>query len=493
MTTEINKIWEGDLLNRKEEAMLLSQYIESIVDYTHIREDAQAFTIAVDAGYGEGKTWFLKRLAKQLELNHPVAFVDAWHDDLADEPLTALAATLKKAILPLAKKHPEIQSKFDTVIKKAGSVAKIAGKGLIKRGLGLLITKEAVDAAEQVFDGASEAVLEAINDGVKDGGQEFVDNVADAIERVPPDKLMEQRIADFEAGQGAIEDLKASLTALVKALDRNDTHPPIVIIIDELDRCRPTYAIKLLEEVKHLFDVPGLVFVFGLHSGQLAHSVNAAYGAGFDGRAYIARFIHRHYRLAKPSLGPFVGHLLQRAAVPKDRLWFPQAYLNTSTNSHMRKHDIIAFHLTAYGLSARDGITVIETLQTCCAVTKNAELLMPLLLPMIIAKIKGEARGKILEINIDYENKMTYILNDFQTEKNSKTHWQIMLIRLHELTMLESREIMEKSNTDDTYASYLSMFMSNTRSDPLANPLKYSDLLEAVGRFGNPTPQQDGN
>ena len=79
-----------------------------------------------------------------------------------------------------------------------------------------------------------------------------------------------------------IKQMKAALAEVVSSLESKDRSAPIIIVIDELDRCRPTYAIKLLEEIKHLFDVPGLVFVFGMHGDQLAHSVKAAYGAEFQ-------------------------------------------------------------------------------------------------------------------------------------------------------------------------------------------------------------------
>lgn len=94
----IDEIWEGDLLERKEEAQLFINYIESVSQRPNVREDVSSFTISVDAGYGEGKTYFLKRVAEQMKLNHPVAFVDAWRDDLADEPLTALVVTLQDAL-----------------------------------------------------------------------------------------------------------------------------------------------------------------------------------------------------------------------------------------------------------------------------------------------------------------------------------------------------------------------------------------------------------
>jgi len=53
------------------------------------------------------------------------------------------------------------------------------------------------------------------------------------------------------------------------------------ILIDELDRCRPTYAIELLENIKHLFDIEGLYFIIATDSTQLSYSINAVYGNKF--------------------------------------------------------------------------------------------------------------------------------------------------------------------------------------------------------------------
>src|SRR5690349_15785129 len=94
-------IWRGDLLKRREEAELLVGYIESILQRPGPNRGDRAYTIAIDAGYGAGKTYFLERLARHLALAHPVAYIDAWADDLADQPLVARMSTLKAAINPV--------------------------------------------------------------------------------------------------------------------------------------------------------------------------------------------------------------------------------------------------------------------------------------------------------------------------------------------------------------------------------------------------------
>lgn len=476
-------IWEGDLLGREEEAELLIAYIESLSGQPQFQDEKRAFTIAVDAGYGEGKTWFLKRLARQLAINHPVAFVDAWQDDLADEPLTALVATMKSALAKHFPKQANLKSKFDVVIEKSGSIAKIAGKGLLKRAAGLLITNEAVALSETVLSEATEAVQAAIQDGLKDGSQALVDDTAAVMERTSPANLMKDRIADFEAGQKAIADLKVSLEDVVASMDGNQVHPPIVIVIDELDRCRPTYAVKLLEEIKHLFDVPGLVFIFGMHRGQLAHSVKSAYGADFDGHAYLGRFIHRHYRLAQPTLVSFVRHHLEKLGAYAEKLWFP----TLSTNSHPTTSEKIAFYLKRYGLSARDVISVFETLRTSCALTKKIELFMPLLLPMILAKIKGASRGSIGSYD-NADAQLTFRLMFAETEAAEDVDWWNLATRSHPLMLLPELERRQRlrielgNHTLHLFEAFCSD-ASNSRV-PIASPARYSDLIEAVGRFG---------
>lgn len=481
MTQAIDEIWECDLLGRKAEAELLIGYIESIAAQPRFREDAQGFTIAVDAGYGEGKTWFLNRLEKQLALNHPVAFVDAWRDDLADEPLTALVATLKRALEPLIEQQPAVKRNFQAVMAKTGALLKIGGKGLFKTGLKLLLTKEAVEEAETVLGDSAQSIKDVVADGMKDGVSSAVD---EAFNGIDGGELMEQRVADFEAGQKAMEELKASLAALVASLNGAELHAPIVVIIDELDRCRPTYAVKLLEEVKHLFDVPGLVFIFGMHKGQLAHSVKAAYGSDFDGQAYLGRFMHRHYRLAEPSLARLIGYQIGTLAIPTEKLWFPYH----DALEHQGVAGVIAFYLRRYGLGARAAITVMESLQTCCALTGKIELLMPLLLPMILSKLRGAGRGEFVNYS-NLDGRLNFNVHIAHTETGQTIRWWELVLELQNYMALSDQELSKRVNSESGNQSLhlFAAFRNDARGAnvPLASPSRYAELIDAVGRFDN--------
>ncbi len=83
------------------------------------------------------------------------------------------------------------------------------------------------------------------------------------------------------------QDLRETQRSLASDV-REETGHPLVFIIDELDRCQPTIAIALLERVKHICDVPDVVFVFGVNRLELTRSVQSVYGA-IDAGTYLRR------------------------------------------------------------------------------------------------------------------------------------------------------------------------------------------------------------
>lgn len=484
IASRIDEIWAGDLFKRRDEAELLVGYVESVGQRAAVPEDHRGFTISVDADYGIGKTYFLRRFAKHLALNHPVAFVDAWTDDLADEPLTAIAATLKKALAPLIISKPTIGARWDIVASKTGQVAKIVGKGLLKKGLGFLITATAVEALENLGSEISEDGLADLRDDITDFGETATEGAVDVLGRQPPKKLMADRIADFEAGQAAIAGLKASLSDLISALPDAGLSAPIVIVIDELDRCRPNYALKLLEEAKHLFDVPGIVFVFGMHAAQLSQSVSGTYGPGFDGQAYLRRFINRQYRLSFPEMEPLVQHLLNANSIPDNRLHF----LQTEQGGRLRDATpamMIAMYMRAYGMSARDVFRIIDVIQTCVAVSPNTHLFMPLLLPMIIGDIKGLSANQ-LPMVVE-EPTWKYRLYDNAGESRDYVNFSLHEVadRAQILALQTRNEVGAKAGEGDNIAYILIDYMNNrgVPGQQQSSANEYGRLLQRLSRF----------
>ena len=105
------------------------------------------------------------------------------------------------------------------------------------------------------------------------------------------------------------------LEELAAELARANNDLPLVVVIDELDRCRPSYAVELLETAKHLFTVDHVVFVLALNRLELAHSICAVYGSGFDADGYLRRFFDVYFPLPDSKREPFIEATLLNTGI----------------------------------------------------------------------------------------------------------------------------------------------------------------------------------
>ena len=123
--------------------------------------------------------------------------------------------------------------------------------------------------------------------------------------QAPPNDL-----ADYLEKRAAKDELKKHLAELAAEV-RADTNQPLLFIIDELDRCRPTFAIELLERVKHIFDVPNIVFVFGINRGELTKALVSVYGE-IEAGEYLRRFFDMEFVLPEADPAQFCRHLVAK-------------------------------------------------------------------------------------------------------------------------------------------------------------------------------------
>lgn len=89
------------------------------------------------------------------------------------------------------------------------------------------------------------------------------------------------------------------------------TKKKILFIIDDLDRCRPSYAVELLESIKHCFNCDNAVFLICANNEQLQYTVKKYYGEGFDGYAYLDRFYDSIFNLPEPNIETYIKHHLK--------------------------------------------------------------------------------------------------------------------------------------------------------------------------------------
>lgn len=103
----------------------------------------------------------------------------------------------------------------------------------------------------------------------------------------------------------------------------------LVVFVDELDRCKPSYAVQLLERVKHYFSVDSVTFVFSVNLNELQHTIKHHYGNGIDACRYLDRFFDlrislppanmtKYYRKIGLSNGSHVYEAVCREVIKKN-------------------------------------------------------------------------------------------------------------------------------------------------------------------------------
>ena len=218
------------------------------------------FTLAIDGQWGDGKTTFAKMWCEQLKLEgFRAIYFDSFVNDHGQDPFVPLSAVLLDAIRP----------ETETTNKKTKE--KFAKMGLKLLQIGSRVALRSVSAGI-----INENDIQDFRDTLQDHG---ADTAITAIEK----KLDEYHTSESE--------LNSFRTLLSELAQLEGAELPLVIILDELDRCRPTFALSLLEKVKHFFCVQGIVFVFVMNSKQMCACIEHVYGASIGARQYLHKFI----------------------------------------------------------------------------------------------------------------------------------------------------------------------------------------------------------
>ena len=127
--------------------------------------------------------------------------------------------------------------------------------------------------------------------------------------------LAEKSLSRYQEAQKSVEAFRGVLQNMANALSKSRENRPLIVVIDELDRCRPSYAVELLETAKHLFAVNNIIFVLAVNRTELAHSIKALYGSGFDAEGYLGRFFDVDFLLPAPDRKAFINALLEATQI----------------------------------------------------------------------------------------------------------------------------------------------------------------------------------
>ncbi len=161
-------------------------------------------------------------------------------------------------------------------------------------------------------------IVEAVTSQITDADTERRKDIARRLElqaaRVASGGMVPDAIvADGVGPRRDIVRFKKTLRSFVA-----DGGGRLVVFIDELDRCRPDYAIGVLEKVRHIFDVAGVVVVLAVNREALEHAVGELHGSRDVAERYMRRFVDQATRLTDPSRDTtkkFLEHLYQEAGI----------------------------------------------------------------------------------------------------------------------------------------------------------------------------------
>ncbi len=236
----------------------LKPFAERLTSFIHTDRDflEGALILSLNGSFGCGKSTFFEMWRQLLETEDPQRFstihLNAWDADFLHDALLSIVSGF-------AAHFKLVDPKLDTeeLKSKAGKIGKMAmslGNDIVKKASGMDIQK-----------------------------------AGKAAEPRKPGLMGKACFEVFEDRKKTFKELKEMLEKFV-----NDSPLPIIVMVDELDRCRPDYAVEYLEVIKHIFDIPHLVFVLGVDKTNLASSVRAMFGESLNFDEYYRKFAHRN-------------------------------------------------------------------------------------------------------------------------------------------------------------------------------------------------------
>lgn len=255
LTISEEKPFENCKLDREKYALALTDILESY---------REGFVLAINNEWGAGKTTFVKMWKRHLEnQKFQTIYFNAWENDFDSNPLVAIMSELQTLI----NGDEDRQKTFKSALEKGAILAKNIAPALIK-------------AASEKYLG--------------DVGAHLLENTTKAAT-----EIFESEINIYTNKKKTIKDFKIELEKFVKT---NNDQKPLIFIVDELDRCRPDYAVEVLEQIKHFFSIPGIIFVLSIDKKHLKSSVRGFYGSEkINAEEYLRRFIDLEYSIPSPS------------------------------------------------------------------------------------------------------------------------------------------------------------------------------------------------
>lgn len=276
-----------DVLNRKDFIYKLIQLVEGFAD------KKQGCCFGIDGAWGSGKTFVLEKFEEKLREfqleetagdKYYVFHYDCWKYDYYEEPTIAIiTAMLDEIDRELSLFSKDVENAGKVAVETVRTTLKKIASELCKNKIGI----DLVEVASEILD-----------------------------------KTDKEKVKDFDSLYG----FKKALEETRKGMQEIAKDKTVVIIVDELDRCLPTYSIKVLERLHHIFnELDNVVVIVSMDKSQLEHSIKAIYGE-IDVDVYLRKFIsfkvHLDNGIADNFISKYEAYVSLFDNVEKDRVNF---------------------------------------------------------------------------------------------------------------------------------------------------------------------------
>lgn len=227
-----------DYLSRQPFIKLLKNIIENQ------SKNNNGYSIAIDGDWGSGKTWIFDALESQLSSDEYLIFhYNAWENDFYEEPLVALLSVMIEKLNEVAKQKSLYESVVTELLKEAASDLEILAVGIAKYFIKIDIDKS-IKNKKNLFN--------RIKQGTK---------IANDIDSMLP--------------------LRKTLAEIREVIKNLAEKLKILLVVDELDRCLPEYAIKVLERLHHVCNKMQVFQIISIDKFNLADSICKVFGKNF--------------------------------------------------------------------------------------------------------------------------------------------------------------------------------------------------------------------
>lgn len=311
-----------DKLDRMDYVKFIENLILNSDNYKR-DNGSKSYVMALDSAWGTGKSYFIDLLIQDIEEQNGIFVVkyNAWANDYCDNAFNPLIYDILNA--ECLKFSTETTADVENAKKFLRNIFDI-GKSFAKKAV--------INFIESQTGTNIEEILNEVTSGV---------DIKEFLHRELPN------LSELNEQRESFENLKNYLSKTTDLM-REDGNK-LVVIIDELDRCKPTFAIQTLEIVKHIFDVENIVFLFAVDIEQLSHSVSTIYGQEFDSVGYLCRFFDYISKLPNPKIERFIAYKLEDIG------------FNTQDTNIIEMNRYISKLVKNFNLSLRDVDTIMRS------------------------------------------------------------------------------------------------------------------------------------